>query len=60
VGSCVSGSAHKITDVIAGNILTGVANAGCVSRTEISGETCANKLTRLDCLHLLHPRNHPE
>ena len=31
VGSMISGSAHKITDVIGGNILTGVANAGCVS-----------------------------
>ena len=35
VGSVISGSAHKITDVIGGNILTGVANAGCVSKSSI-------------------------
>lgn len=27
----ISGSAHKITNIIGGNILTGIANAGCVS-----------------------------
>lgn len=30
VGSCVSGSAQKTTTIIGGNILTGLANAGCV------------------------------
>jgi hypothetical protein len=35
VGSVVSGSAHKITDIIGGNILTGIANAGCVSKNYI-------------------------
>lgn len=30
VGSCISGSAQKTTVVIGGNILTGLANAGCV------------------------------
>lgn len=29
-GSCISGSAQKTTVVIGGNILTGLANAGCV------------------------------
>lgn len=32
VGSCISGSAQKTTVVIGGNILTGLANAGCVRR----------------------------
>lgn len=32
VGSCTSGSAQKTTVVIGGNILTGLANAGCVRR----------------------------
>lgn len=31
VGSVVSGSAQSITTIIIGNILTGLANAGCVS-----------------------------
>lgn len=30
VGAVVSGSAHKMTTVIAGNILSGAGNAGCV------------------------------
>ena len=31
VGSAISGSAHKITDIIGRNILTRVVNASCVS-----------------------------
>lgn len=30
IGSIISGSAHKITTIIAGNVLCGIANAGCV------------------------------
>lgn len=36
VGSCVSASAQKTTVVIGGNILTGLANAGCVRRPPAS------------------------
>jgi hypothetical protein len=35
-GSVVSGSAHEITHIIGGNILTGIANAGCVSIYQIA------------------------
>jgi len=31
VGSVLSGSASRTTTIIAGNTLTGLANAGCVS-----------------------------
>ena len=31
VGSCISGSATTIQRIIGGNIMTGIANAGCVS-----------------------------
>lgn len=37
VGSCISGSAQNTTVVIGGNILTGLANAGCVRRPCTSG-----------------------
>lgn len=61
VGSCISGSAHKITDVIGGNILTGIANAGCVSLASLlpSPSFLSLGLTRIfaDRLHLVHPRN---
>ena len=30
VGTCISGSAHSIDRIIAGQILTGIATAGCV------------------------------
>ncbi|KAK6083339.1 siderophore iron transporter [Seiridium cupressi] len=29
VGSCVSGSSHNLRDIVGGNVLTGIANAGC-------------------------------
>ena len=44
VGSVVSGSAHKITDVIAGNILTGAANAGCIVSISAIQEIMPNRL----------------
>ncbi|KAE9379771.1 MFS general substrate transporter [Stipitochalara longipes BDJ] len=44
VGSCVSGSAHKITDIIGGNILTGIANAGCITSISCIQEILPNKL----------------
>lgn len=31
IGSCVSASSHRLSDIVGGNILTGIANAGCVS-----------------------------
>jgi MFS family permease len=60
VGSVISGSAHKITDVIGGNILTGVANAGCVCH--ISNSTISRELADVppDRLDILHPRNYAQ
>lgn len=45
VGSCVSGSAQKTTVVIGGNILTGLANAGCVC--ELPSDTDQYDLAKL-------------
>ena len=36
VGSCISGSATTIQRIIGGNIMTGIANAGCVGHTYLS------------------------
>ncbi|KAJ5371380.1 MFS general substrate transporter [Penicillium cataractarum] len=44
IGSMVSGSAHKITDIIGGNILTGIANAGCIVSISCIQEIMPNKL----------------
>ncbi|KAJ5453604.1 MFS general substrate transporter [Penicillium daleae] len=44
VGSMVSGSAHKVTDIIGGNILTGIANAGCIVSISCIQEILPNKL----------------
>ncbi|KAF4628323.1 hypothetical protein G7Y89_g9833 [Cudoniella acicularis] len=44
IGSVVSGSAHKITTVIGGNILTGIANAGCIVSISCIQEIMPNKL----------------
>jgi hypothetical protein len=35
----VSGSAHEITHIIGGNILTGIANAGYVSKFSMHRQT---------------------
>ncbi|KAJ0116963.1 hypothetical protein J7T55_003377 [Diaporthe amygdali] len=44
VGSCISGSAQKTTVVIGGNILTGLANAGCIMGTPSAQEVTPNRL----------------
>lgn len=44
VGSIVSGSAHKIQDVIGGNIMTGFANAGRILSISCIQEIMPNKL----------------
>ncbi|KAH7420217.1 major facilitator superfamily permease [Cadophora sp. MPI-SDFR-AT-0126] len=43
VGSVISGSAHKITTIIGGNILTGIANAGCIVSISCIQEIMPNK-----------------
>lgn len=30
IGSCISGSAQTLSTIVGGNVLTGIANAGCV------------------------------
>ncbi|EGU88497.1 hypothetical protein FOXB_00987 [Fusarium oxysporum f. sp. conglutinans Fo5176] len=44
VGSVVSGSAKSITTIIIGNILTGLANAGCIMGVPAGQEVTPNKL----------------
>ncbi|KAJ5543828.1 MFS general substrate transporter [Penicillium frequentans] len=44
IGSMISGSAHKITDIICGNILTGIANAGCIVSISCIQEIMPNTL----------------
>jgi hypothetical protein len=56
----ISGSAHKITDIIGGNILTGIANAGCVRETNLIEITPLDTNHSPDRFHLLHPRNHAQ
>ncbi|CZR68468.1 related to potential drug facilitator PEP5 [Phialocephala subalpina] len=44
VGSVISGSAKEITHIIGGNILTGIANAGCIVSISCIQEIMPNKL----------------
>lgn len=44
VGSVISGSANQITHIIGGNILTGIANAGCIVSISCIQEIMPNKL----------------
>ncbi|ENH73508.1 Putative MFS-type transporter C16A3.17c [Fusarium oxysporum f. sp. cubense race 1] len=44
VGSVVSGSAKSIATIIIGNILTGLANAGCIMGVPAGQEVTPNKL----------------
>ncbi|KAF4424476.1 drug facilitator PEP5 [Fusarium acutatum] len=44
VGSVVSGSAKSVTTIIIGNILTGLANAGCIMGVPAGQEVTPNKL----------------
>ncbi|KAF4341205.1 drug facilitator PEP5 [Fusarium beomiforme] len=44
VGSVVSGSAKSTTTIIAGNTLTGLANAGCIMGVPAAQEVTPNKL----------------
>ncbi|KAG8156286.1 hypothetical protein KVR01_013821 [Diaporthe batatas] len=44
VGSCISGSAQKTTTIIGGNVLTGLANAGCIMGTPSAQEVTPNRL----------------
>ncbi|KUJ21469.1 MFS general substrate transporter [Mollisia scopiformis] len=44
VGSVISGSADQITHIIGGNILTGIANAGCIVSISCIQEIMPNKL----------------
>ncbi|KAG9495621.1 hypothetical protein J7337_012175 [Fusarium musae] len=44
IGSVISGSAKSITTIIIGNILTGLANAGCIMGVPAGQEVTPNKL----------------
>ncbi|KAJ5610199.1 hypothetical protein N7510_006918 [Penicillium lagena] len=44
VGSTISGSAHRTSVVIVGNVLTGMANAGCIMGIPAAQEVTPNKL----------------
>ncbi|CAK7205296.1 hypothetical protein SEUCBS139899_008065 [Sporothrix eucalyptigena] len=44
VGSVIAGSAHKTTTIIAGNVLTGLANAGCIMGVPAAQEVTPNRL----------------
>jgi MFS family permease len=44
VGSAVSASAHATTTIVAGNVLTGVANAGCIMGVPAGQEVTPNRL----------------
>ncbi|KAF5560687.1 drug facilitator PEP5 [Fusarium napiforme] len=44
IGSVVSGAAKSITTIIIGNILTGLANAGCIMGVPAGQEVTPNKL----------------
>ncbi|GAM43429.1 hypothetical protein TCE0_050r18235 [Talaromyces pinophilus] len=44
IGSIISGSAHRTEVIIAGNTLTGLANAGCIMGVPAAQEVTPNKL----------------
>jgi MFS family permease len=44
MGSVISGSAHKTTTIIVGNVFTGLANAGCIMGIPAAQEVSPNKL----------------
>ncbi|KAM0815749.1 putative Major facilitator superfamily (MFS) profile domain-containing protein [Seiridium cardinale] len=44
IGSCVSGSSHTLRDIVGGNVLTGIANAGCIVSISCIQEIIPNKL----------------
>ncbi|KUL90297.1 hypothetical protein ZTR_01916 [Talaromyces verruculosus] len=44
IGSIISGSAHHTEVIVAGNILTGLANAGCIMGVPAAQEVTPNKL----------------
>ncbi|KAI1842923.1 hypothetical protein JX266_010941 [Neoarthrinium moseri] len=44
IGSCVSGSSKTLNGIVGGNVLTGVANAGCIVSISCIQEIIPNKL----------------
>ncbi|KAK6199008.1 hypothetical protein LQW54_010206 [Pestalotiopsis sp. IQ-011] len=44
VGSCISGSSQTLSAIVGGNVLTGVANAGCIVSISCIQEIMPNKL----------------
>lgn len=58
VGSCISGSSQTLSAIVGGNVLTGVANAGCVSgfRLLISlFELTMIKIVSISCIQEIMP-----
>ncbi|KAF7534168.1 hypothetical protein G7054_g6486 [Neopestalotiopsis clavispora] len=44
IGSCISGSAQTLSTIVGGNVLTGIANAGCIVSISCIQEIMPNKL----------------